>query len=135
MIRQVLTLILASVAAACAVGPNYHPEAVVPEKTQVGTAGSSASARQFFDSLAAARDSDTVSVTAKPAARVVLPDSLPGLAWVDVFRDSTLLDLVRSSRWCRTGISRPPSAGFASSGPMSESLERRCSPASVPTAV
>src|SRR5215211_2862101 len=95
MMRRVRLLVLASVLGGCAVGPSYHPEQVVPEKTQVGTAGSSAPARQFFDSLAAARDSDTVSVTGKPASRVVLPDSLPSLAWVDVFRDSTLLDLVK----------------------------------------
>ncbi|MFL5462059.1 MAG: TolC family protein, partial [Gemmatimonadales bacterium] len=108
--RQFRMLVLASVAAGCAVGPSYHPEEVVPEKTQVGTAGSSAPARQFFDSLAAARDSDTVSVTAKPAARAVLPDSLPGLAWVDVFRDSTLLNLVKvalvQNRDLQTAISR-----------------------------
>ncbi len=110
MMRQFQMLVLASVAAGCAVGPSYHPEEVVPEKTQVGTVSSSAPARQFFDSLAAARDSDTVSVTAKPAARAVLPDSLPGLAWVDVFRDSTLLNLVKvalvQNRDLQTAISR-----------------------------
>ena len=110
MMRPFRMLVLAAVAAGCAVGPSYHPEEVVPEKTQVGTAGSSAPARQFFDSLAAARDSDTVSVNARPAAGAVLPDSLPGLAWVDIFRDSTLLNLVKvalvQNRDLQTAISR-----------------------------
>ena len=47
---------------------------------------------------------------APPAARAVLPDSLPSLAWLDIFRDSTMLGLVRTAlaqnRDLQTAISR-----------------------------
>ena len=44
MMRQYLLLLaLTWLAAGCAVGPSYHPEEVVPAKTQVGTAGSTPS--------------------------------------------------------------------------------------------
>ncbi len=111
MIRQYPALVvLGSLTAGCAVGPSYHPEQVVPEKTQVGTAGSSAAARQFFDSLAAARDSDTVAVKARQAPQELLPDSMLNLEWIDIFRDSTLLGLVRTAlvqnRDLQTAVSR-----------------------------
>jgi multidrug efflux system outer membrane protein len=111
MMRQYLgPLALAWLAGGCAVGPSYHPEEVVPAKTQVGTAGSSPAARQFFDSLAAARDSDTVSVSARLAPQTLLPDTVLNVQWVDIFQDSTLLDLVKvalvQNRDLQTALSR-----------------------------
>ena len=114
MIRCLHLILLAGLAGACAVGPSYRPEQVVPASTRVGAAGSSAGARQFFDSLAAARDSDSVTVaggtaTAAPS-RLLLPDSLPNLEWLDIFRDSTMIGLVRTAlannRDLQTAISR-----------------------------
>jgi outer membrane protein, multidrug efflux system len=113
MIRYSALLLLASMAGACAVGPRYRPEQVVPASTRVGAAGSSAGARQFFDSLAAARDSDSVTVTGRTAAvqsRALLPDSLANLDWLEIFRDSTMVGLVRTAlannRDLQTALSR-----------------------------
>ena len=97
MIRQFPALALLAFLAGCAAGPSYHPEPVVPASTRVGTAGSSAGARQFFDSLSAARDSDTVAVAGAQPPRVLLPDSLASLEWLDIFQDSTLLGLVKTA--------------------------------------
>jgi outer membrane protein, multidrug efflux system len=103
-------LLLAGLSAGCAVGPSYHPEQAVRPETRVGTAGSSAPARQFFDSLAAARDSDSAAVTAQQPSRLLLPDSLGSLQWLDIFRDSTLLGLVhtalKQNRDLQTAVSR-----------------------------
>jgi multidrug efflux system outer membrane protein len=114
VIRQYSALLLlACIAGGCAVGPSYHPEQVVPASTRVGAAGSSAGARQFFDSLAAARDSDSVTVAGTTAAvqsRALLPDSLANLNWLDIFRDSTMIGLVRTAlannRDLQTALSR-----------------------------
>jgi multidrug efflux system outer membrane protein len=95
--RYSALLVAVAAFAGCAVGPSYHPEQVVPAATRVGTAGSSAGARQFFDSLSAARDSDTVTVAGRQPSRVLLPDSLASLEWLDIFRDSTLVGLVRTA--------------------------------------
>jgi outer membrane protein, multidrug efflux system len=97
VIRLFLALLLLASMAGCAAGPSYHPEPVVPASTRVGTAGSSAGARQFFDSLSAARDSDTVAVAGAQPPRVLLPDSLASLEWLDIFRDSTLVGLVKTA--------------------------------------
>jgi len=103
-------LLLAGLSAGCAVGPSYHPEQAVRPETRVGTAGSSAPARQFFDSLAAARDSDSAAVAAQQPSRLLLPDSLGSLQWLDIFRDSTLLGLVhtalKQNRDLQTAVSR-----------------------------
>ena len=111
MMRATSTLLALTVlSAGCAVGPSYKPEQVVPAKTQVGTPGSSPAARQFFDSLAAARDSDTVAVSRRQAPQVLLPDSVLNLQWIDIFRDSTLLGLVNTAliqnRDLQTAVSR-----------------------------
>jgi multidrug efflux system outer membrane protein len=95
--RASTPILLAALAAGCAVGPRYHPVQVVPATTKVGAARSSDSARAFFDSLAAARETDTVATAAPPAPKVVLPDSLASLAWLDIFRDSTMVGLVRTA--------------------------------------
>jgi len=99
MIRPLAVLLLAGLAAGCAVGPSYHPEPVVPAATRVGAARSSDSARAFFDSLAAARAHDTLAANAAPppASKALLPDSLASLAWLDIFRDSTMVGLVRTA--------------------------------------
>jgi Outer membrane efflux protein len=108
MSRHYSALLLAAVVGGCAAGPGYHPEQVVPAATRVGAAPSSAPARQFFDSLAAARD--TAAVAAKVPAKTLLPDSLASLEWLDIFRDSTLQGLVRTAlsqnRDLQTAISR-----------------------------
>jgi outer membrane protein, multidrug efflux system len=105
-----LGLLVAALLAGCAVGPSYHPEPVVPASTLVGTAPSSAPVRQFFDSLAAARDSDSATVATRVPARPLLPDSLASLEWLDIFRDSTLTGLVRTAlsqnRDLQTAVSR-----------------------------
>ncbi|MGH7497317.1 MAG: TolC family protein, partial [Gemmatimonadales bacterium] len=98
MIRRAPALLLALLAAGCAVGPSYHPQEVVPVTTKVGAAQSSDSARAFFDSLTAARESDTLSVAAAtPAPKAVPADSLASLAWLDIFRDTTMIGLVRTA--------------------------------------
>jgi outer membrane protein, multidrug efflux system len=103
-------LLLAGLSAGCAAGPSYHPEQAVRPETRVGTAGSSVPARQFFDSLAAARDSDSAAVAAQQPSRLMLPDSLGSLQWLDIFRDSTLLGLVhtavKQNRDLQTAVSR-----------------------------
>ncbi len=99
MIPRVRAPLLATLVAGCAAGPSYHPEAVVPAATKVGAARSSDSARAFFDSLAAARDSDTLPAAEGPrlAPKAVPADSLASLAWLDIFRDSTMIGLVRTA--------------------------------------
>jgi outer membrane protein, multidrug efflux system len=98
MIRRVVPVLIALAAAACAVGPSYHPEAVVPASTRVGAAQSSESTKTFFDSLAAAREKDTLPAAGAPVApRVLLPDSLASLGWLDIFHDTTMIGLVRTA--------------------------------------
>jgi multidrug efflux system outer membrane protein len=116
--------------AGCAVGPSYRPEPAVPPATRVGTARSSDSSAAFFDSLAAARAHDTVpppvapapGAPKLPASEPVLPlpsppvsrslsaDSLASLAWLDLFRDTTMVGLVRTAvaqnRDLRTAMAR-----------------------------
>ncbi len=111
MIRYSALLLVGLAAGGCAAGPSYHPETVVPASTRVGTAQSSPGARAFFDSLAAARAADTVTGNAAPLPPgELLPDSLLNLDWLDIFRDSTMLGLVRTAlaqnRDLQTAISR-----------------------------
>ena len=98
MIRHAVASLLVLGTAGCAAGPSYRPEQVVPASTKVGAEASSPAARSFFDSLAAARANDTLNAAGAPLApRTVLPDSLAGLAWLDIFRDSTMVGLVRTA--------------------------------------
>ena len=109
MIRHAGWLLLALSAGGCAVGPSYHPEAVVPASTRVGAAQSSDSAKAFFDSLAAARQNDTLATPGAPLKpRELLPDSLASLGWLDIFHDSTMVGLVRTAL---ASESRPPDGG------------------------
>jgi multidrug efflux system outer membrane protein len=80
---------------ACAVGPGFHPAAVVPDTSRVGGALSSDSIAAFFDSLSAARAADSVQPAIPPLPpRLVSADSVPDLAWLDILHDSTLTHLV-----------------------------------------
>ena len=83
--------------AGCAVGPRYRAVSPVPESARIGAgqrAGARAdSTRAFFDSLAAARSSDTVR-TPPPAPHALAETALADLAWVDVLRDTVLTRLV-----------------------------------------
>jgi multidrug efflux system outer membrane protein len=112
MIRTASVLALAGFAAGCAAGPSYHPEQPIPPATRVGAARSSDSVAAFFDSLAAARSRDTAVAGAVPPMpeRSLRPDSAAALAWLDLFRDSTLVGLVRTAleqnRDLRTAVGR-----------------------------
>lgn len=111
MIRRTGWLLTVLSAGGCAVGPSYHPETVVPASTRVGAAQSSDSVKAFFDSLAAARQNDTLATPGAPLKpRELLPDSLATLGWLDIFHDSTMVGLVRTAlnqnRDLQTAIAR-----------------------------
>ena len=112
MIRTASVLALAALVAGCAAGPSYHPEQPIPPATRVGAARSNDSVASFFDSLATARSRDSVAAgAARPAPeRTLRPDSAAALAWLDLFRDSTLVGLVRTAleqnRDLRTAVGR-----------------------------
>jgi hypothetical protein len=112
MIRTAWVLGLAALAAGCAAGPSYHPEQPIPPATRVGTARSSDSVAAFFDSLATARSRDSAVAGAVPPVpeRSLRPDSAAALAWLDLFHDSTLVNLVRTAleqnRDLRTAVGR-----------------------------
>ena len=97
-------------AGGCAAGPSYHPETVVPASTRVGTAQSSPGARAFFDSLAAARAADTVTGAVRAPTGRAAAGLDANLDWLDIFRDSTMLGLVRTAltqnRDLQTAVSR-----------------------------
>jgi multidrug efflux system outer membrane protein len=97
--------------AGCAVGPRYHPEPSVRPGAQVRVAPTADSTRAFFDSLAAARQRDSVSVAPAPVARRALAfDSSAGVAWLDILRDTTLVRLVetalRQNRTLQAAVAR-----------------------------
>jgi outer membrane protein, multidrug efflux system len=98
MIGRAVWPLVVLATAGCAVGPSYHPEQVVPASTKVGTAQSSESTKVFFDSLAKVREHDTLATPgAALAPRVLLSDSVASLAWLDIFRDTTMVGLVRTA--------------------------------------
>jgi multidrug efflux system outer membrane protein len=99
MIRRLWAPALLVIGTGCAAGPSYHPEQPVPPATRVGAARSSDSVAAFFDSLSAARAHDTAATGAVLAVppRSLAPDSVAGLAWLDLFRDSTMIGLVRTA--------------------------------------
>ena len=97
--------------AGCAVGPSYQAKPAVAPETKVGTVRPSDSTAAFFDSLAAARERDTLPPGAEaPPARTLAPDSAVHLGWLDLFRDSTMVGLVRTAltqnRDLRTAVAR-----------------------------
>ena len=79
----------------CAVGPHYQPAAPVGADASLGGAETSPAARAFFDSVAAASPGDSVAAAGAPAGESDLA-AAADLAWLDLLRDSTLLDLVRT---------------------------------------
>ncbi|MFL5493831.1 MAG: efflux transporter outer membrane subunit, partial [Gemmatimonadales bacterium] len=83
---------------ACAVGPSYRPEPPVPAASRVGGGGPDTTTRRFFDSLAAARSADSGVTDTAGFVPLRLPaDSGVGAAWLDLFRDSTLVHLVETA--------------------------------------
>jgi outer membrane protein, multidrug efflux system len=96
MKRRVATLATLVLLAACS---GYHAPQVVPQGTRVGPPPAD-TMRAFFDSLEHARAADTLppGVAPRPFAPRALPaESLADLAWLDVLKDTTLVDLVRQA--------------------------------------
>ena len=96
---------------ACMVGPSYQPASPMPADAHVRAPTVRDSARAFFDSLAAARRRDSVVAGAmSPAQRTLSVDSLAGMAWLGILRDTTLRRLVetalRQNRDVQTAIAR-----------------------------
>ena len=82
----------------CAVGPGYRPEPPVPAASRVGGGGPDTTTRRFFDSLATARAADSSASDTAASVPLRLPaDSGVGAAWLDLFRDSTLVRLVETA--------------------------------------
>ena len=80
-----------AVLAGCAVGPSYHAPTVVPKTQAIGQA--ERPERPLFDSLAQA--------AGVPAPTAALPDfgsiTTEAAAWLDVIKDSTLIELVQTA--------------------------------------
>jgi multidrug efflux system outer membrane protein len=89
-------VLTAALLAGCMVGPSYHAEQVVPDSTRVGAGQISDSARAFFDSLAKARESDSLKATrvAPIAPHHVPADSIASLQWLQILNDTVLNHLV-----------------------------------------
>jgi outer membrane protein, multidrug efflux system len=113
-LRQCAVLVALPLAA-CTMGPRFAPAPPAPAGAQVRVSASSDSTRAFFDSLAAARRRDTTASASPRAAapappRVLAYDSLVGVAWLDIFRDSALVRLVetavRQNRTVQAAIAR-----------------------------
>lgn len=95
MRRSVRVLAIGALASACTVGPKYEPEPAVTASQRVGADRMSDSSRIFFDSLAAARRRDTSSALRRPAVKQFESgDAREAVAWLDIFRDSSLVHLV-----------------------------------------
>jgi outer membrane protein, multidrug efflux system len=91
------TLGAAAIAVAgCAVGPRYQAATPVGAGSRVGGAETSASARAFFDSVAAAHSADSAAAAGPPPPPDEHLDVGADLAWLDLLRDTTLVDLVRA---------------------------------------
>jgi NodT family efflux transporter outer membrane factor (OMF) lipoprotein len=104
--------LLMLVLTACAVGPGYRRAPAVGAGAPVQPTGArSDSTRAFFDSLAAARRSDSSTAAAMPLARQPLAfDSSAGVAWLDIVRDTILVRLVETAlhqnRTVRSAVAR-----------------------------
>ncbi|MEO8200455.1 MAG: TolC family protein, partial [Gemmatimonadota bacterium] len=108
---SLLTLASGLLVGGCAVGPRYRPEDPVPANTRIGADGIVDSSRRFFDSLATARLADSGAMAATTStSRSLGADSISDLAWLDLFRDSTLVRLVtlavNQNRDIRTAVAR-----------------------------
>jgi multidrug efflux system outer membrane protein len=96
---------------ACAVGPNYQPSPAVHPETSIRTAPTADSTRVFFDSLAAARRSDSGVVQSRRLPEVRLESgAIAGTAWLDILHDTVLVQLVdkamRQNRNVQTAVAR-----------------------------
>ncbi|HVT40091.1 MAG TPA: efflux transporter outer membrane subunit [Gemmatimonadaceae bacterium] len=87
------------VLASCRMGPRYAPAPPAPAGAQVRVGKQGDSTRLFFDSLAAARRRDpaTVPATVPISDRPLGYDSLAGVAWMEIMRDTTLVRLVTTA--------------------------------------
>ncbi len=94
MRRPVVVLATALLLGGCGVGPGYRAAPVVPAGTAVGVTRRADSSQAFFDSLAAARAADTARAVQALPPRRLTADSMADLAWLDLFRDTTLTRLV-----------------------------------------
>ena len=84
-----------TLAAACNVGPKYHPPIVIAPSEHIGSRGLSDSSRRFFDSLAVERARDSMPEVTDMAPRPTLSAStVSAAAWLDIIHDSTLVSLV-----------------------------------------
>ena len=111
MTRRLLMLLLAASMGACMVGPSYHAPAPVPEGAAIARPPVPDSTRAFFDSLAVARSRDSLATADMPVTqRLVVQDSMAGVAWLDILRDTTLVKLVnialRQNRNLQTAVAR-----------------------------
>ncbi|HEY5218601.1 MAG TPA: hypothetical protein VIJ16_02275, partial [Gemmatimonadaceae bacterium] len=92
---RALAVILAAPLSACMLGPNYQASSPMPSNADIRIARSTDSTRAFFDSLAAARMRDSNADGSAPIAeRRLVADSVAGVAWLDILRDTTLVKLV-----------------------------------------
>ena len=95
---RVLVAILAAPLAGCMFGPNYQGSSPMPERASIRMPAASDSTRTFFDSLAAARRRDSAAAGGAPIAeRRLVADSLAGVAWLDILRDTALVRLVNTA--------------------------------------
>ncbi len=111
MIRRLLAALVAAPMAACMVGPAYHAPTPMPAGAVIARPPVPDSTRAFFDSLAAARTRDSIATAPAPVTqRLLVQDSLAGVAWLDILRDTTLVQLVntalRQNRNLQTAVAR-----------------------------
>ncbi|HKI94485.1 MAG TPA: efflux transporter outer membrane subunit [Gemmatimonadales bacterium] len=94
--KRLVSALAGAVLLSGCIGRSYQP--VVPEGTQVGAPQTADSMRAFFDSLAAARATDTASPGGVAApGQPLRVDSLSDLGWLDVLRDTVLQRLVNTA--------------------------------------
>lgn len=98
MIKRMAPTLLVLCVAGCMIGPSYHAASPAPEGSRIALPATPDSTRTFFDSLAAARRRDSVAVAGTPVTqRLVVQDSMAGVAWLDILRDTTLVRLVNTA--------------------------------------
>jgi outer membrane protein, multidrug efflux system len=98
MRARMLAAAFAATLSGCMFGPSYRPASPMPEHAGLRVPAVSDSTRAFFDSLAAARARDSAqTVGATIAERRLVADSLAGVAWLDILRDTTLVRLVNTA--------------------------------------
>ncbi len=95
---RMAVLLLVVPLAGCMVGPGYHKPTAVPPGQRLGVTPLPDSERVFFDSLAAARQRDSIAVAGTPIVqRPLVIDTATGLSWVTILRDTTLLGLIHTA--------------------------------------